>query len=172
MIDVKTLINVLAILIVLLLIISGCTSSGGGSSEPSAEDKQAFEQGFSQAFSSFGAALAQGDGTHVFDTSWTLNPAGCITVDVSGINFSVTFDSCNFSDFIIDGTVSMSFTDLGGGAFALAINADLDLSGTYTGTIVMDIAMSSDGSSYSFSGHVTINGEQFDIEEFAGELPS
>ena len=73
--------------------------------------------------------MAQGDGTHVFDTSWTLNPAGCITVDVSGINFSVTFDSCNFSGFIID------------------------------------------GSSYSFSGQVTINGEQFDIEEFAGELP-
>ena len=43
-------------------------------------------------------------------------------------------------------------------------------SGTSTGTIVMDIAMSSDGSNYSFSGQVTINGEQFDIEEFAGEL--
>ena len=90
---------------------------------------------------------------------------------VSGTSYSVTFDNCNFSGFIIDGTVSMSFTDLGGGAFALAINADLDLSGTYTGTIVMDIAMSFNGSNYSFYGQVTINGDQFDIEEFAGELP-
>ena len=66
----------------------------------------------------------------------------------------------------------MSFTDLGGGASDLSINANLVFAGSYTGTIGLNIAMSSNGSNYSFSGQVTINGEQFDIEEFAGELPS
>ena len=170
MIDVKTLIKVPAIFILLVLVISGCTPGGSGSSEPSAEDKQAFGQGFSQAFSGYGAASAEGDGTYIFDSSWTLNPSGCITVVVSGTSYSVTFDNCNFSGFIIDGTVNMSFTDLGGGAFDLLIKTNLVFAGNYTGTIGLDIAMSFNGSNYSFSGQVTINGEQFDIEEFAGEL--
>ena len=91
---------------------------------------------------------------------------------VSGANFSITFNNCNFSGFLISGTVNMIFSDLGGGAFELELTADLVIGGTYSGSVGMDIAMSFDGSSYAFSGQVSINGNAYSIEEFAGELPS
>lgn len=166
--------KILLALAATVLLFSGCSGSGGGggTAELTAEDKQAFEQGFSQTFQGFNSGLAQGNGTYYFDTGWNINPLGCITVVVSGTNFSVTFNNCDFSGYLISGTVTMTFSDLGGGAFGLTMTTNLVMGGLYTGSIGMNITMSFDGSSYAFSGQVTINGTAYSIDQFAGELPS
>ena len=139
-----------------------------GHPSPTAEEKQAFATGFSQSFAGFEGGLVTG----TYDTSWNLNPGGCINVVVTGNSFAVTYNNCNFGGVIITGTITMNYSDLGGGAFDLSFGSNLTITlNSVPYVFQMSFTMSFDGaSSFSYSGTVTINGNQYDIEEFSGEL--
>lgn len=132
----KTLLVTISIAIMMLFILSAC-----GEPSDTAKAQTAYE------------AVSRG-------ISGAVPP----DIDIAGNTYTYTFDNFydNASGCTINGSISGSFTQ-SGSSITIVQQGNLTFSGAVSASIAIDFTMTVDGTFYSFTGTITVNGDVFDV---------